>query len=229
MGVVTGIPMEFQFGTNWARFSTAAGGVIGQTLAMEGVFAFFLESTFLGLFLFGERRFGPRVHWFAAVRCCARAPGSRATSSSPRTPGCSTRSATRRRDGVAPARRASGRCSPTRGSPWQYAAQHDRLGGHRGVRGGGVGAYYLLARQHEEHGADSSCGSASSLGLVASFADGVPDRRRPGQERRAAPAGDAGGDGGPVRDDRRARRWSSSGSRTWSGCASTTRSRCRAC
>src|ERR1017187_1477691 len=40
MGVVTGIPMEFQFGTNWARFSKAAGGVIGQTLAMEGVFSF---------------------------------------------------------------------------------------------------------------------------------------------------------------------------------------------
>jgi cytochrome d ubiquinol oxidase subunit I len=67
MGVVTGIPMEFQFGTNWARFSRAAGGVIGQTLAMEGVFAFFLESGFLGLFLFGERRLGPRGHWLAAA------------------------------------------------------------------------------------------------------------------------------------------------------------------
>ena len=48
IGVVTGIPMEFQFGTNWARFSRFAGGVIGQTLAMEGMFAFFLESTFPG-------------------------------------------------------------------------------------------------------------------------------------------------------------------------------------
>jgi len=66
MGVVTGIPMEFQFGTNWARFSEAAGGVIGQTLAMEGTFSFFLESSFLGLFLFGERRLGPRGHWWAA-------------------------------------------------------------------------------------------------------------------------------------------------------------------
>jgi cytochrome d ubiquinol oxidase subunit I len=66
MGVVTGIPMEFQFGTNWAEFSKAAGGVIGQTLAMEGVFAFFLESSFLGLFLFGEKRLGPRGHWWAA-------------------------------------------------------------------------------------------------------------------------------------------------------------------
>jgi cytochrome d ubiquinol oxidase subunit I len=65
MGVVTGIPMEFQFGTNWSEFARAAGGVIGQTLAMEGVFAFFLESTFLGLFLFGEKRLGPKGHWFA--------------------------------------------------------------------------------------------------------------------------------------------------------------------
>jgi len=67
MGVVTGIPMEFQFGTNWARFSKAAGGVIGQTLAMEGVFSFFLESSFLGAFLFGEKRLGPKAHYVSAV------------------------------------------------------------------------------------------------------------------------------------------------------------------
>ncbi len=66
IGVVTGIPMEFQFGTNWAKFSAFAGGVIGQTLAMEGVFAFFLESSFLGLFLFGEKRLGPKLHFVAA-------------------------------------------------------------------------------------------------------------------------------------------------------------------
>ena len=67
LGVVTGIPMEFQFGTNWSEFSRAAGGVIGQTLAMEGVFSFFLESSFLGLFLFGEKRLGPRGHWFSSL------------------------------------------------------------------------------------------------------------------------------------------------------------------
>ena len=66
LGVVTGIPMEFQFGTNWSLFSRFAGGVIGQTLAMEGMFAFFLESAFLGLFLYGEKRLGPRGHWWAA-------------------------------------------------------------------------------------------------------------------------------------------------------------------
>jgi cytochrome d ubiquinol oxidase subunit I len=67
LGVVTGIPMEFQFGTNWSHFSRFAGGVIGQTLAMEGMFAFFLESAFLGLFLYGEKRLTPRAHWWSAV------------------------------------------------------------------------------------------------------------------------------------------------------------------
>ncbi len=69
-GVVTGIPLEFQFGTNWSYFSRFAGGVIGQTLAMEGMFAFFLESSFLGLFLFGEKRLTPRAHWWSAVAVC---------------------------------------------------------------------------------------------------------------------------------------------------------------
>jgi cytochrome d ubiquinol oxidase subunit I len=67
LGVVTGIPMEFQFGTNWSHFSLFAGGVIGQTLAMEGMFAFFLESAFLGLFLYGEKRLSPRAHWLSAI------------------------------------------------------------------------------------------------------------------------------------------------------------------
>jgi cytochrome d ubiquinol oxidase subunit I len=66
MGVVTGVPMEFQFGTNWARFSDATGGVIGLTLALEGMFAFFAESAFLGLFLFGEKKLSRRAHFFAA-------------------------------------------------------------------------------------------------------------------------------------------------------------------
>ncbi len=66
IGVVTGIPMEFQFGTNWSHFSRVTGGVIGQPLAMEGVFSFFLESTFLGLFLFGEKRLSKWAHWGAA-------------------------------------------------------------------------------------------------------------------------------------------------------------------
>jgi cytochrome d ubiquinol oxidase subunit I len=67
VGVVTGIPMEFQFGTNWAAFSSYAGGIIAQTLAMEGAFAFFLESAFLGLFLFGEQTIGQKGHLIATI------------------------------------------------------------------------------------------------------------------------------------------------------------------
>jgi cytochrome d ubiquinol oxidase subunit I len=59
--------MEFQFGTNWARFSHVAGGVIGQTLAMEGVFAFFLESSVLYLVLFKEQQLGPKRHLAACL------------------------------------------------------------------------------------------------------------------------------------------------------------------
>lgn len=70
-GVVTGIPMEFQFGTNWARFSRFAGPVVGQTLFMEGVFAFFAESSFLGVFLFGEQRVSRGLHWLSSVMLAA--------------------------------------------------------------------------------------------------------------------------------------------------------------
>jgi cytochrome d ubiquinol oxidase subunit I len=67
VGVVTGIPMEFQFGTNWGAFSRFAGGVVGHTLAMEGLFAFFLESSFLAVLVWGEERVGRYGHWLAAL------------------------------------------------------------------------------------------------------------------------------------------------------------------
>ena len=63
LGVVTGIPLEFQIGAGWERFSRFSGDVVGQTLAMETVFSFFLESAFLGLLLAGDRLFGPRGRW----------------------------------------------------------------------------------------------------------------------------------------------------------------------
>lgn len=66
VGVVTGIPMEFQFGTNWAAFAARTGSVVGQPLAMEGVYAFFLESLFLGVFLYGRGRVTPSLHAFSA-------------------------------------------------------------------------------------------------------------------------------------------------------------------
>jgi cytochrome d ubiquinol oxidase subunit I len=67
VGVVTGIPMEFQFGTNWADFTRFSGNVIGQTLAMEGMFAFFLESAMIGAMIWGEKRLGPRNHFIATA------------------------------------------------------------------------------------------------------------------------------------------------------------------
>ena len=67
LGVVTGIPLEFEFGTNWSRFSSFGGGVFGQMLPLEGVYAFFLESGFLGMFLAGERRVGRTLHWLSGM------------------------------------------------------------------------------------------------------------------------------------------------------------------
>jgi len=67
VGVATGIVMEFQFGTNWASYSRFVGDIFGAPLAAEGVFAFFLESGFLGLYLFGRNRVTKGVHWFAIL------------------------------------------------------------------------------------------------------------------------------------------------------------------
>ena len=65
IGVATGIVMEFEFGTNWAAYSRYVGDVFGSALASEGIFAFFLESGFLALLLFGWNRVGPKTHFFA--------------------------------------------------------------------------------------------------------------------------------------------------------------------
>jgi cytochrome bd ubiquinol oxidase subunit I len=67
MGVVSGIIMPFQFGTNWSRFSDAAGDVISPLLAYEGLMAFFLEASFLGVLLFGRRLVPAWAHFFAAL------------------------------------------------------------------------------------------------------------------------------------------------------------------
>jgi cytochrome d ubiquinol oxidase subunit I len=67
LGVVTGIVMEFEFGTNWAVYSRYVGDVFGSALAAEGIFAFFLESGFLAILLFGWDVVGPKMHFFATV------------------------------------------------------------------------------------------------------------------------------------------------------------------
>jgi len=65
IGVATGIVMEFEFGTNWSTYSRFVGDIFGSALAAEGIFAFFLESGFLAILLFGWDKVGPRVHFFA--------------------------------------------------------------------------------------------------------------------------------------------------------------------
>lgn len=70
IGVATGIVMEFQFGTNWASYSRFVGDIFGAPLAAEGVLAFFLESGFLGLLLFGRKKISSFVRWLAAVMVC---------------------------------------------------------------------------------------------------------------------------------------------------------------
>ena len=67
IGVATGIVMEFQFGTNWAEYSKFVGDIFGAPLAAEAIFAFFLESGFLGLYLFGRNKVSKGVHWFSAL------------------------------------------------------------------------------------------------------------------------------------------------------------------
>ncbi len=149
-GVVTGIPMEFQFGTNWARFSELAGPVVGQTLFMEGVFAFFAESTFLGIFLFGERRVGPRLHWLSAVMVSGGAVLSGffivATNAWMQHP-----VAYEMRDGRAELQSLWGLLSNPY-ARWQYP--HVITGSllTASMVMAGIGAYYLLARRFERQG-----------------------------------------------------------------------------
>lgn len=150
MGVVTGIPMEFQFGTNWAAFSRFAGDIIAQTLAMEGAFAFFLESAFVGLFLFGERRFGQRVHWFSSLMVFLGTWASGyfivTTNAWLQNPvGYKTVENGIELDNY----------WAVLLNPWVFAQYAHTMGGAV-VTGAfvmaGLGAYYLLARQHEEYG-----------------------------------------------------------------------------
>lgn len=70
IGVATGIPMEFQFGTNWANYSRYVGDVFGSALAAEGIFAFFLESGFLAIVLFGSGKVSAKFHYFATIMVC---------------------------------------------------------------------------------------------------------------------------------------------------------------
>jgi cytochrome d ubiquinol oxidase subunit I len=149
-GVVTGIPMEFQFGTNWARFSHVGGPVVGQTLFMEGVFAFFAESSFLGLFLFGEKRVSRGIHWLSSVMVALGAVVSGffivATNAWMQNP-----VAYRMVDGRAELTSLWGLLSNPY-ARWQYPHV---ISGSLIVAStvmAGIGAFYLLSRRHESAG-----------------------------------------------------------------------------
>jgi len=90
MGVVSGVVMSYQFGTNWAVYSDKAGPIVGPLMAYEVLSAFFLEAGFLGVMLFGISKVGPKLHFLAtcmvaSARCCRR------HGSWPRTAGCRRR------------------------------------------------------------------------------------------------------------------------------------------
>jgi cytochrome d ubiquinol oxidase subunit I len=172
MGVVTGIPMEFQFGTHWARFSAATGGVIGQLLAMEGVFAFFLESSLLGVFLYGARQLSPRGHWAVAVLLWLGTWLSAffitATNAWMQHPVGFTRDA----DGTFQLE-SLGALLTNPWLPWQYL--HTQSGSlvTASFVLAGLGAFYLLRRQHERY-ARSFVSLGVRVGLVAAVAMAFP-------------------------------------------------------
>ena len=150
IGVVTGIPMEFQFGTNWSAFSAFAGDIIAQTLAMEGAFAFFLESAFVGLFLFGERRFGQKIHWFSSLMVFLGTWASGyfiiTTNAWVQNPVGFEKAG----DGI-----VLNDYFAVLTNPWMWPQYMHNMGGTV-VTGAfvmaGLGAYYLLSREHEEYG-----------------------------------------------------------------------------
>ncbi|NRA94845.1 MAG: cytochrome ubiquinol oxidase subunit I [Planctomycetes bacterium] len=173
-GVVTGIPLEFQFGTNWSAFSRQTGGVIGQTLAMEGMFSFFLESSFLGLFLFGEKWLSPRAHWLCAVLVLVGSWSSSffiiATNAFMQHPA----------DGIysiaADGSFQLESLSALLGNPWLPAQLAHTVCGAV-VTGAfvvaGVGAFYLLSRRDEEQGR-TFVKTGMIVGLVASILCAFP-------------------------------------------------------
>ncbi|HTB22154.1 MAG TPA: cytochrome ubiquinol oxidase subunit I [bacterium] len=189
-GVVTGIPMEFQFGTNWSRFSEAAGGVVGSTLAQEGVFAFILESSFLGLLVYGRKRIGPTLHWFSAVAVCLGAWISgyfiTVTNAWMQHPVGSH---------VAPGGIVLDSLGAVLLNPWElWSYPHVMLGAclTGATVMASVGAYYLLERRHEDQARlylRLGVGAGLLAGLALAFPTGDGLARTLSQDQPAAFAG----------------------------------------
>ncbi len=91
MGVVSGIVMSYEFGTNWAVFSDKAGPIVGPLMAYEVLSAFFLEAGFLGVMLFGINKVGPEAAFSGDLHGGDRHPDCRPPGSWPRTAGCRRR------------------------------------------------------------------------------------------------------------------------------------------
>ncbi len=170
VGVASGIVMEFQFGTNWSAYSRFVGDVFGSALAAEGLFAFFMESGFLGLLLFGWDRVSPAVHFLATVFVCLGAHFSAVwivvANSWMQTPaghhlvgeGLARRAETVDFLAVVLNPSSVDRLLHTVMGAWQAGACFVLS----------VGAWYVLRRRHEEFGR-ASVGFGLVLGLVAAL------------------------------------------------------------
>ena len=233
IGVVTGIVQEFQFGMNWSDYSRFVGDVFGAPLAIEGLLAFFLESTFLGLWIFGwdklPRRTARRLHVDRAHRHAALGvlhPGGQLLDAAPGRLPLQPRHRPRRahrlrggdvQQGAAgdlPARRARG--VPHRRAVFMVAV---------------AGWLYV---SHGKHEATARCTArAIRVGAVVALVAGSRRRglgRRPGQDDDRGPADeDGGGRGRSTRPRRPARRSRSSPSGPPTGARRSSRSRSRAC
>ena len=176
IGVATGIVMEFEFGTNWATYSRFVGDVFGSALAAEGIFAFFLESGFLAVLLFGWDKVGPRMHFFADVLVCLGAHFSAiwivVANSWMQTPAGYHIV----REGRAPRAEITDFWAMVFNPSSMDRLIHTvrrRVAGRRLPRPVASSAYYLLKRRHEEF-ARASMTIALAVAVVASLAHWSP-------------------------------------------------------
>ena len=197
VGVVTGVPMEFQFGTNWAGFSRFAGGVIGQTLAMEGMFAFFLESAFVGALIWGESDWVRAYHFMAAVAVATGKLAVRLFHSGHECLHAASGGSSIEADGSL----GIASFSDYLLNPWAWIQfSHNQMAAL--VTGSfvvaSIGALYTLRGFHPDPG--STLSARRNVRWADRLAAGrLSDRRPAGQDGRQSPAGHAGCHGRPIR------------------------------
>ena len=226
MGVVTGIPMEFQFGTHWAAL---LGGHGRRDRPDSSPWRASSPSSssrrFLGAFLFGEKRLKPRGALAASRSCSGSAPGSPASSSSPRTPGCSTRWATCVGDDGVFQLTSLAAAAHEPWAPLAVPAHDARRRWSPELRHGGPRRLLPVRRQHEMH-ARTFVRPGRDRGARRVREHGLPDRGRPGQNVAASPAGSARRDGRPLPTSKQGAPMVLIGQPDMEQQRSTTRSRC---